>query len=255
MAKFQREILTGNYILECKSQEKFMMTLEKQIDAGDIKLTYYESGNEQAPTLVFVHSLFTSAKDWKDITNAFENNFRVITLNLRGHSTSEWKGNYTFEKMAEDLKNFLDALHIEKTICIGHSLGGIVSYFFAATYPDRVVKLILEEAPPPKPVDKPFNFGSKPNKKLPYDWNAIVSVVDQLNKAKPEWWAIAKNITAPTLVIGGGKSSHVPQEWNTELAQLIPNAKHVLLKGGHFVHSKHPRLFIDVVNNFLFDKI
>lgn len=225
---------------------------ENKIKAGDISLTYLQTGKSDGKPILFLHSLFMSSNDWNDILNSFSENYCVYALNLRGHSTSDWPGTYSFDVMAKDVLNFLDALKIDKVILIGHSLGGIASYFIAALHPERIAALVLEEAPPPKPVTKPFNFGSKPKGKLPYDWSAITGIVDLLNHADDGWWKLAERIEAPTLLISGGKSSHVPQIWNQELAALIPNSKLVEMKGGHFVHSKYPKEFVEQLNEFLF---
>jgi pimeloyl-ACP methyl ester carboxylesterase len=225
---------------------------EFTVTVGDgVKLTYRVYGKPDAPPMVLVHALFMDAQDWTKIVEAFSDRYRVYALNLRGHGTSDWPGQYSFDVMAQDIVGFMTALKLDRPVLVGHSLGGIVSYFVAATHPDSVSALVLEEAPPPQMGGGPFDFGVRPKGKLPYDWLAITAIVDQLNNPDPGWWNIAVRIKAPTLVIGGGPTSHVPQAWNVDLAAGIPNSHLVTLGGGHFVHQKRATPFIREVTAFL----
>lgn len=225
---------------------------ELAVTVGDgLKLTYLVSGKPDAPPLVLVHALFMDAMDWAEVAAALSAQYRVFAVNLRGHGSSDWPGQYSFELMAQDVVGFLDALNLERPVLVGHSLGGITSYFVAATHPARISALVLEEGPPPQVGGGPFNFGPRPTGKLPYDWLAVAAVENHLNHPDPAWWNLAGQITAPTLVISGGPSSHVPEAWHADLAEKIPNSRLVTLGGGHFVHQKQRQRFIAEVTAFL----
>lgn len=225
---------------------------ELAVTVGDgLKLTYLVSGEPDAPPLVLVHALSTGATDWATVTAALSAEYRVFAVNQRGHGSSDWPGEYSFELMAQDLAGFLDALELERPILVGHSLGGIVSYFVAATHPDRIAALVLEEGPPPQVGGERFDFGPRPKGKLSFDWQIVAAVEDHLNDPDPGWWNLASRIAAPTLVISGGPSSHVPEAWEADLAARIPNGRLVTLAGGHFVHDRHPQRFIAEVTAFL----
>ena len=78
--------------------------------------------------------------------------FRVIRPHWRGHwdSTPAPKDyQWTAQGMVLDLKNFLDAVGIEKVHLVGESLGGFLSYHFAYHYPERLKTLTLVTAPGP----------------------------------------------------------------------------------------------------------
>jgi pimeloyl-ACP methyl ester carboxylesterase len=73
-----------------------------------------------------------------------------------------------------------------------------------------------------------------------------------LNDADPEWWDRLPRITAPTLVVGGGSTSHIPQEELKALSKLIPGCRLVTIEGaGHEVHSARHEQFLAVVEEFL----
>lgn len=224
---------------------------KSSVQTGNVRLTYLAYGNPASPPMVLVHALFMSANDWSDVAAAFSDRYRIYALNQRGHGDSDWPGEYSFTRMAEDVVGFLDALHLNQVVLVGHSLGGIVSYFVAATHPDRVLALILEEGPPPRVGGGPFDFGPRPAGKLSFDWSAVTAVMALLNQPDPAWWDLAGHISAPTLVIGGGSTSHVPQAWNAALVENIPNSRLVTLGGGHFVHQNRPQRFISEMAVFL----
>ncbi|MGW7524392.1 alpha/beta fold hydrolase [Streptomyces sp. NPDC054783] len=58
-------------------------------------------------------------------------------------------------------------------------------------------------------------------------------------------------ITMPTLVIGGGPTSLIPQDQVARLAGLIPGASLVSVDAGHLVHECRPEEFLAVVREFL----
>lgn len=54
---------------------------------------------------------------------------------------AEPTADYSLDTMAEDVKNLLDILHIDKVHIAGVSMGGMLSQTFALNYPDRVISL------------------------------------------------------------------------------------------------------------------
>ncbi|WP_405875965.1 alpha/beta fold hydrolase [Streptomyces sp. NBC_00005] len=60
-----------------------------------------------------------------------------------------------------------------------------------------------------------------------------------------------RRITMPTLLIGGGPGSFIPQDQISVLAELIPDARLVTIDAGHLVHETCPEEFLGVVEAFL----
>lgn len=81
-----------------------------------------------------------TAKDLSD------KGFRVIIPDQIGFGKSSKPQSYqfSFSQLAENTKAILDELKIDKTIVLGHSMGGMVATRFTLLYPERVQKLILE---------------------------------------------------------------------------------------------------------------
>lgn len=81
---------------------------------------------------------------------------------------------------------------------------------------------------------------------------AVVSaIVGLVNAGDPQMWAGLTDITAPTLLIGGGAESHIPQARLAEAAALIPVCDLVTIEAGHNVHRSRPAEFTDVVLGWL----
>jgi len=91
-----------------------------------------------------LHGLVDTLDIWKKLAPALETRGRVMRIDQRGHGRSEAPpGPYTRSQLATDVIEVLDAEGIEKTILVGHSMGGIVSMQTALDHPDRIAGLVL----------------------------------------------------------------------------------------------------------------
>ncbi|MBB4710619.1 pimeloyl-ACP methyl ester carboxylesterase [Streptomyces luteogriseus] len=134
---------------------------------------------------------------------------------------------------------------------MGHSLGGAVAYLLAQCGPGLVRRLVLEDVPAPFPLDPPRPPAERPRGETPYDWAMILATDEQRNAPNPLWWDHMGRITMPTLLIGGGPSSPIPQEQIAVFAELLPDARHITLDAGHLVHETRPKEFLAAVTEFL----
>jgi 3-oxoadipate enol-lactonase len=108
-----------------------------------IETNYEIHGKEGAPWLTFSHSLACSLRMWDGQIEAFKDRFRILAYDTRGHGASDApKGPYTLDMLAEDLRQLLEHLKIEKTHFVGLSMGGMIGQTLALKNPalfDRVV--------------------------------------------------------------------------------------------------------------------
>lgn len=85
-----------------------------------IETNYEIHGKDGAPWLTFSHSLACTLRMWDDQLDAFKDRFRILLYDTRGHGASEApKGPYTLDMLAEDLRQLLEHLKIEKTHYVG----------------------------------------------------------------------------------------------------------------------------------------
>lgn len=118
-----------------------------------LRLHYVDWGNPGAPPMVLVHGGRDHARNWDWVAIRLRTQYHIIAPDLRGHGDSQWAvgGSYSVADYTLDLAQLIDALQLPPLILIGHSLGGSVALQYAATYPERVYKVVAIEGlgPPP----------------------------------------------------------------------------------------------------------
>jgi 3-oxoadipate enol-lactonase len=216
---------------------------------GGIQLAYEVSGEVDAPAMLLLHALGERRTSWAAVTDRFVASYRVFALDLRGHGDSDWPGTYSFELMRDDVLGALDQLDLDSVTLIGHSMGGVVAYLVAIAQPDRIERLIVEDAPPPFPRDRAIR--DRPAGPLDFDWPVAPAIIGQVNKGDPAMWEGLRTITAPTLLIAGGPDSHIPAAKLAAAAAHIERCDMVTIPAGHHVHAGRPAEFADVVLGWL----
>ncbi len=101
--------------------------------------------------LLLLHGFTGSGATWYPFAPILTRNSEMIMVDLIGHgkteSPEEWE-RYDILKVAADLNLLLEELAIEKVDLLGYSMGGRLAITFAANYPDKVRKLVLESTTP-----------------------------------------------------------------------------------------------------------
>ena len=86
--------------------------------ANNTRLHYEVTG--QGQTLVFIHGLGSSARDWEFQTPMFSKEYHVIIYDLRGHGQSDKpEGPYTIEMFASDVASLLTGLGVDSAHLAG----------------------------------------------------------------------------------------------------------------------------------------
>lgn len=212
-----------------------------------VTLDYRELGSSTTPPLVLLHGRTANHNDWNGVVRPLAERFHVYAVSMRGHGDSAWPGHYAFQEMADDIAGLLDLMGVEQAAVVGHSLGGVVAYFLAATHPSRVGRLVLEDPPPPLP--HPHRPPLVPSEEWTgFDHAMMFATEEQFVRSDPAWPGLLKQITAPTLVLSGGSASHVD---SPAVADLIPGAQLVTIEVGHLIHFDDPDGFLREVLRFL----
>ena len=118
----------------------------EEFDSAGTKI-YYAVAGEGKP-VILIHGLYSSAKlnwDKPGISEDLAKNFRVVTLDCRGHGRSDKpKSDEDYgTNMVEDVVRLLDHLHIKKARIVGYSMGGMIALKLVTMHPDRVDSVIL----------------------------------------------------------------------------------------------------------------
>ncbi|MBV1853698.1 alpha/beta fold hydrolase [Catellatospora tritici] len=228
------------------------MTHYELVDAAGVRLAYRAWGEPGAVPLVLLHGIGGGGPgDWDTVAAGLSDRFRVYAVDQRGHGRSDRADAYSIDLLVADLAQLLDALGLDRIVLVGHSLGGVVAYLFAARHPHRLRALVVEDAGlmyPRTPVPP-----QRPDGELPFDWNAVLALRGQIDAPDPGWRDEARTIGVPTLLVAGGPTSHVRQETITELAGALPQGRLCTIEAGHLVHGQQPRRFLGAVRGFLDD--
>lgn len=118
------------------------------IEANGVKLHYLDYGEAGRAPIVCVHGAAAHAHWFDFAAPGLTPEYHVRSLDLRGHGDSAWapQQTYSVATFAADLHAFVEHLHLHDFILIGHSMGGMVSLFYAANHPGRVAKLIIVDS-------------------------------------------------------------------------------------------------------------
>ena len=115
---------------------------EEYADLKGVKICY-EIYGEGYP-LFLIHGFGAKKESWIAQVPELSKHFRVIRFDNRGAGKSDRpETDYTMEIFADDIKNLMDHLGIEKANVCGWSLGGMIVQNFVLKYPNKVNKVIL----------------------------------------------------------------------------------------------------------------
>ncbi|WP_321815363.1 MULTISPECIES: alpha/beta hydrolase [unclassified Paraburkholderia] len=122
----------------------------RDVRAGEACVSYREasadtaSGNEALP-LVLLHGIGSGAASWVQQFEVLGGARRVLAWDAPGYGASTPVANASpiAADYARVLRDWLDALEIERCVLVGHSLGAIIAGAFAAVHAPRVSGLLL----------------------------------------------------------------------------------------------------------------
>jgi pimeloyl-ACP methyl ester carboxylesterase len=116
---------------------------DKKMKVNGIDLHVVDFGGKGEP-IICVHGLTANSRFWDSVAERLVDSYRVFAVDLRGRGDSEKpKFGYNIRQHTEDLLQVINELGFGKVIYIGHSLGALIGVCFAATYPQRLSRLIL----------------------------------------------------------------------------------------------------------------
>src|SRR5215471_1474063 len=114
-----------------------------------VRLHYLKAGTG-TKTLVLIHGFGDTSHMWIPLLDDFGKNYTIIAPDMRGlGDSSRPEGNYDKKTIAADIHELLKSLGYTRINLVGHDIGLMVAYAYAAQYPNEVEKLALLEAPIP----------------------------------------------------------------------------------------------------------
>jgi len=246
-----------------------------QVQAGGHQLYYERYGIQASDVVLFLHHGLGSTRSWRrQIAQFTEAGFQALLYDRWGYGHSEQRTGFQagfLAQGAEETIEFLDALGLERVHIVGHSDGGTIGLLVAASWPERVISLVVVAAHiyyEPKMLEGlreiQANFIRPPlstalEREHGERWQHLaeawirhwlqsdireLSMQDQLD-----------DVVCPTLVIQGELDEHATEKHARDIAEgvrcgelwLVPGARHMPM------HEK-PDEFNRIVIDFLRDQ-
>lgn len=248
---------------------------------------HYTDSGAGAP-IVLLHANPGDSRDYDAVLPALVRLGRVLALDWPGYGASPAPAEP--QQLAHDfharlLREFVDALALDRLVLIGNSLGGTVALQFALAAPQRVRQLVLV-APggfTRHNVVTRF-FGKLQSSRWalpPHRWASLYlrvrtqwtqAMLQRARTSQASASALAVNratwrlftqasydmrqravaLSVPTLLICGQHDPAVPAARDGEpAARTMPTARLLVLPCGHAAFAELPQLFLDAVLPFL----
>jgi rifampin ADP-ribosylating transferase len=245
-----------------------------------VSLPYAEQGDESAVPLLLIHAWGESRGSFSRLLPLLPNTVHAFAMDQRGHGDADKPSHgYALADFAADLGAFQDALGLGTCVLVGSSSGGYVAQRFAVDEPSRTLGLVLVGAPrslrgrPPfadevdrltDPVDRDWVRSSLEWFELhhPVPSQYLAERIDDGVRMPAHVWKQALaglseapvptetgSITAPTLIIWGGRDDLLPHGDGARLAAAIPQSRLLSYEStGHMVLWEQPeRIAKDIV--------
>ncbi len=239
---------------------------------------------------VILHGFLGMSDNWKTLGNRWaEDGYEVHLLDQRNHGRSFHSDEFSYEVMAEDLKNYCEEHGLKEIILLGHSMGGKVAMQFAVTYPEMVSKLIVADigpkAYPPHHQDilkalSALDFSKIKSrgeaedilsKYIKDEGTRLFLLKNLYRKSKTE---LSLRINLPvlsekieevgvalpentvydgdTLFLGGEKSGYIEPMDELLIKKHFPKARiETISNAGHWLHAENPDVFYEACFKFL----
>ncbi|HEM7885867.1 alpha/beta fold hydrolase [Burkholderia cenocepacia] len=165
------------------------------IDNDGLRLHYVSWGRDDAPTVVMLHGLRSYAHTWAPVADALVDRYRVVALDQRGRGLSDWdpRRDYYAAAYVRDLDALVRALDLRRFVLVGHSMGGANAFVYAASNPDRLAGLVIEDMGPGA------SAGSQGSERIKRELKETPDAFASWDDARAFWRRQRPNITESAL--------------------------------------------------------
>jgi pimeloyl-ACP methyl ester carboxylesterase len=112
---------------------------------GDLDLHYLRAG--QGPTVLLLHGYTQTSRMWLPLIQQLAPRHTVIAPDLRGAGASaKPETGYEKKQLAHDVHALIADLKLGKADVVGHDIGLMVAYAYAAQYPADTHRVVLMDA-------------------------------------------------------------------------------------------------------------
>lgn len=124
---------------------EFAKTFSHRVaDVNGVRLHYVMGGKGEA--VVLLHGWPQTWYEWHKVMPVLASRYTVIAPDLRGFGTSDRPASgYEKTNVAADIYQLVQQLGFKQVNLVGHDIGGMVAYAFAAQNPEAIRHLVLTE--------------------------------------------------------------------------------------------------------------
>jgi pimeloyl-ACP methyl ester carboxylesterase len=227
--------------------------------------TWYDERGEGEP-LVLLHGGVVDARFFDKNIEPLAERFHVLALDLRGHGhTADVEGPFTYQALAQDTVDFLEAVVGGPAHLVGHSVGAGVALTVAVRRPDVVRQLVLisgafhhdgQVGVDEIDVDQVVaGFGASYGEVSPdgeEHYPVVVKKVVKMDLREPTMTASDLNGVASRTLVMAGDDDVITLEHTLALYRGIPDAELAVVPGtSHFLLQEKPELCNSIVVEFL----
>lgn len=252
-----------------------------------VSIAYHDQGN--GFPLVFLHAFPLSRMMWAPQEAALVPQFRIITIDLRGHGESDaplW--HYSLDQAADDVRGLLDYLSIQQAVFVGLSMGGYILFAFYRKYAELVKGLVLADTRAQADTDEgkqarfemaqvaykqgasavadlmipkllsPATIQTRPELvqrvRTMIEGNQISGIAGDLMAmaGRSDSVPLLKQITCPVHIIVGELDLPTPPSDAKLMADRIPGARLTVIPGAaHLSNMEQPDRFNETIRSFV----
>lgn len=241
-------------------------------------------GPGNKPVIVFINSLGTDFRIWRDVIVRLAGSYPLLTYDKRGHGLSDvGQAPYSIGDHVDDLIGLLEHLKVSDAVICGLSVGGLIAQGLYARRPDLVKALVL--------CDTAHKIGTEEM------WAARIAAIEEggldgiVDGVMERWFtpafrnsdpafpgyrnmmlrqpvagyigtcaairdadftAAAAQIAVPTLCVVGDQDGATPPDLVLSLARLVPGGRYEVIKdAGHIPCVEQPEMLTTIIEAFL----
>ncbi len=249
----------------------------RSINIDGVNVSILEAGS--GDPVIFVHGVVTTSNIFPKYLSAYYPDYRGIAVDLRVYGESDKpESGFTIDQFSKDLIKLADALHLDKPVWVGVSMGGMILQRLALDHPSRVRALVLVSttdgamildkhipsigAPrdyrevSKNMIVESFRPGTDPTIYQPLldrisTWNATVIRQALTSMSQFNVHGQLSRINVPTLIMVGAKDDVATPAIAQGIQVQIPGAQLVPFDTGHFMMAEDSTRFRSVLGDFL----
>lgn len=259
-------------------------------DFDSSELSYAGKSSKDKQTILILHGLFGSKRNWHSIARRLSGQFQVFALDLRNHGESEHSESMSYQDMVEDVLQFISNQDLGEVSMVGHSMGGKVAMQMALEHPELIKSLVVIDIAPVRyqhnfddlinsldalPLDqissrkeaneylktsiqpeslRQFLLQNLHRLETGFSWRinlkAIQSCIDELMGFHIDHHE--KQYQKSVLFLKGEKSDYIKHIYERDIFNFFPKALFITLEGaGHWLHAENPDFVANEIGKFI----